>query len=264
MFEKVAFIVGAGAVENSWTPVIKVLQPDIRYQLDPDSANSFFALMVYHMRFMALSTPSESKTFLRKIIDDINHIKSSIARELIRAELSREIFYRKELPNILDKFLFNQKTQHVVISTNWDTVIDNALNYFGHATNSESKLLQTHHLHGIVSSPNNLYLPSEMFLEAYRPEQENGEMGKIHRGVLHALQECNKTILYGLSLNPLDAELCQLLSLGWNSPNQKEIVIIDPNHMTVARRVGILLNDFDYNISVYAYHPADLSSKIQY
>jgi hypothetical protein len=49
-------------------------------------------------------------------------------------------------------------------------------------------------------------------------------------------------ILYGISIDPLDAELAQTLASGWSNPNLEEILIVDPNHCLIAHRVNLLID----------------------
>jgi hypothetical protein len=55
-----------------------------------------------------------------------------------------------------------------------------------------------------------------------------------------------------------------ILSLGWNSPNIKEILIINPDYQKVVKRVQLLLNDDKNNIDLVAYLPDDLETKINF
>jgi hypothetical protein len=264
-FEKVALISGAGAIENAWKPIIRILEPDYKFDFDVDCANSFLSLMVYQLRAVALDNRSESKEHLRLMLRDYNAIKKELCRSLIFAEKHKEIVIRNQFYSILDKFIFQKHIKSVQITTNWDTVIDNAVNYYGHST--ESGLIgkiEVFHLHGSVETPETLYLPSEITKEPYRSEEESLKMVKNHSTVLRSISECNKIILYGLSLDPLDAELNMILSLGWNSPNIKEILIINPDYQKVVKRVQLLLNDDKNNIDLVAYLPDDLETKINF
>ena len=261
--EKVTLIVGAGAVENAWEPIIKVLQPDHQFEFDIDAANSFLALMVYQLRIFARDP--KGKQFLQYALRDFNEIKRRLANELIVFEQNKMIVARKEFGILLDKFIFHPNIQFALISTNWDTVIDKSANYYGHSTEDSSDgRINTFHLHGSVTNSKDLYLPSEITKEPYRTEEEDLAMMKNHASVFNAIAESNRTILYGLSLDPLDAELCSLLFLGWNSPNLREIVIVNPDHKRVANRVKLLLNTYDYKVNVIAYSPYDFNSPIQY
>ena len=49
----VALVVGAGAVENAWAPVIRVLHPEFDFPLTADGANSVLARLIYLLRWWA-------------------------------------------------------------------------------------------------------------------------------------------------------------------------------------------------------------------
>lgn len=262
--EKICLIVGSGAVTNSWNPILKVLQPEYTFSLDPDSANTFLAVLIYQLRFVAIRKEKEGQEQLQKMLDDFNSIKHRICNELNISQQNKTIFPRKEFYQILDKFIFQKNVEFTLISTNWDFVIDNAINEYGHSKESQDGRINTFHLHGDISNFRHLYMPSEIVSEIYRIEEDEITMRKNHTIVMRTLASSNKTILYGLSLDPLDAELLQILGLGWDSPNQKEIIIINPDHAKIAKRVKIVLNDFDRVIDISAFSPDDLSKKIQY
>ncbi|GAC1389228.1 MAG: hypothetical protein NVSMB45_19120 [Ginsengibacter sp.] len=262
-YEKVCLITGAGAIENAWKPIIRILEPDYKFVFDIDSSNFFLALMVYQLRAIALDENSHSQQHLELMLKDYYLIKSELCRSLIYAEKHKEIIVRNQFFSILDKYVFQKHIQSVQITTNWDTVIDNAVNNYGHSTADGSiGKLETFHLHGSVLSSKTLYLPSEIAKEPYRSKEESIEMMKNHSSVFKAVFESNRTILYGLSLDPLDAELSQILALGWDSINTKEIVVINPDYKKVVKRVQLLLNDDKNNINVTAYLPDDLEREV--
>ena len=111
-------------------------------------------------------------------------------------------------------------------------------------------------------APESLYLPSEIAKEPFRSNEESLQMMKNHSSVFKAVYECNRVILYGLSLDPLDAELSQILALGWNSPNIKEIIVINPDYHKVVKRVKLLLNDDIHKVNVIAYSPDNLEATL--
>lgn len=262
--EKICLIIGSGAVANSWDPILKALQPEYTFSLDSDSANTFLAVFIYQLRFMALRKEKEGQEILQKMLNDFNAIKYRICQELNIAQQNKNIFPQKEFYQILDKYIFQKNVEFTLISANWDFVIDNAINEYGHSKESADGRINTFHLHGDISNLRHLYMPSEIVSESYRIEEDEITMRRNHTVVMRTLASSNKTILYGLSLDPLDAELLQILGLGWNSPNQREIIIINPAHEKVARRVKVVLNDFDRDIDIFAFSPTDLSKKIQY
>lgn len=263
-YERVCLITGAGAIENAWKPIIRILEPDYKFVFDIDSSNFFLALTVYQLRAIALDENPQSKRHLEIMLRDYFLIKSELCRSLIFAEKHKEIFVRKQFYAILDKFIFQKHIKSVQLTTNWDTVIDNAVNYYGHSTEGGSiGKLETFHIHGSVLNSKILYLPSEITKEPYRSKEESVLLMKNHSSVLNAVCESNRTILYGISLDPLDAELSQILALGWDSINTKEVIVINPDYKKVAKRVKLLLNDEKHNIKVTAYLPDDLDKEVQ-
>ena len=262
--EKIALVVGTGAVENGWLPILTTLGKHSGYIIDPDGANCYFARLVYLMRFYATGKFPEAKENSLIFTEVVNKIKSEISEALLFAEKNNQIKARKELKDILYRFVFSTENQSVFITTNWDTVIDNAINEFGESNHPKSgSNIQSFHLHGSIKSPNSLYLPSEVVREPYRTQNEDTGMGSFHGTVWRAIEESNKTILYGLSLDPLDAELSQTLASGWSSCNLREIMIINPDHKKVAQRVRLLM-DSRFPAKIIGYCPSNLKDKYEY
>ncbi len=265
-FKKIALIVGAGAVENAWQPVVKALNShyNFDFQLDSDGANSIMARLVYLLRFYSTGTFPDAEKGKNALLVEVNEIKSKISLHLRLAQQNKTIRARKELKEILYRFVFSEINRSVLISTNWDTVIDTEINFLGESNYPKNGSdISALHIHGSIDSPVGLYLPSEVTREAYRTKEEDSQMGSIHGTTWGTIEESNITILYGLSLDPLDAELCQTMAAGWSSPNLREIIIINPEHEKVAQRVKLLL-DARYAAEISGYSPNDLTKKIKY
>ncbi|NVN94014.1 MAG: hypothetical protein HXX18_01895 [Bacteroidetes bacterium] len=263
--EKIAFVFGAGAVENAWKPIIKILEKPFPNISDADSANCFLARFIYLMRFHASGTSPNSEEALKGMNEDFTEMKKGICLALIDAEKNKIIKPREELGGILHKFIFsNSSNGCVFISTNWDNVVDNYINKIGECDYpiGGSDII-VHHIHGSIVSPNDLYFPSEVVRESYRSKKQDFEMGNLHGTIWKILEDCNKTILYGLSLDPLDAELSQTLAAGWSSENLKEIIVINPDHKKISKRVKLLL-DPRFPAKVTGYHPQDLNRTFNY
>jgi len=64
-----------------------------------------------------------------------------------------------------------------------------------------------------------------------------------HGRVWKNLEVANRVILYGLAIDPLDAELGQTLAAGWSNSNLEEVFIVNPHHSVVAHRVNLLLGN---------------------
>lgn len=261
---KIAFVVGAGAVENAWQPIIEIIKAASGIKVNADGANSYLARLVYLMRFYSTGTFPDAEKQSETVIGKVNTFKVKISEALRNAQTIKQIKSRQELKDILNRFVFSETNKSVLISTNWDTVIDTAINEIGESNHPrQGSYIETFHIHGSIKSPSSLYLPSEIVREPYRTKDDDTSMGTIHGTAWRTIEECTKTILYGLSLDPLDAELSQTLAVGWSSPNLREIVIINPEHEKVAHRVKLLL-DTRYPAEVTGYSPDNLKTMHKY
>lgn len=259
-----SLIVGAGAIENAWKPIIKAMEPHYELKLDGDCANSIFARIVYLLRWFGSIDEISAKEYLKNHLDFANELKVKIAKELMEAENSGELKPRPQFEEIVKKFVLVPNNRFVVISTNWDTVIDKAINVIAKCDfpNKGSDIL-THHVHGSINEPRTMYLPTEVTRENYRTEKEDEEIGTNHSSLWQTIEKSQVSILYGLSLSPLDAELAQTLAVGWANKNLEKIIIIDPDHLVISKRVKCNLQE-PKKIKIFGFHPNDLERKIDH
>jgi hypothetical protein len=254
-------IVGAGAVENSWPPILRALRNYYDFDLTSDGANSFLARIVYLMRWHSALADPAAKKELVTIQRTYEDVCSRIRSELRAAQRSGELRIRPEFNAVVECFLVRRRTRFAVISTNWDSIIEDAL-----TTRFAAKhacVVSACHLHGGLPSEEPLYLPSELAREAYRGTVHVNALGGLHAGALDALGRARHVVLYGLSLSPLDAELCQTLASGWHDSNLQSVDIVDPDHMTVAHRVN-LLADPRRTVTVLGFNPSALDAPVNY
>jgi hypothetical protein len=256
-----AIVVGAGAVKNAWNPVIRALQQYHDFSLTPDGANSFLARVVYLLRWYASDNSEFGKEQLRLHLDFLNDIKVSISKELKDSQRKQEITVRENYEEIINKFLIPYGNKFMLITTNWENVASDAL----HAIlNKKYKCeLFPLHLHGSIDNSDTLYLPSEMTKEPYRTTEDEQHIGGMHGSVWRGLEKAHRVIVYGLSIDPLDAELGQTLACGWSNKCLEEIIIINPSHENVAHRVNLLL-DRKRDIKITGYSPDKLNAKHDY
>lgn len=98
------------------------------------------------------------------------------------------------------------------------------------------------HIHGSIEAHKHLYLPSETSMENYRSDAENYKLGYDHFTTFRFISEVNVIILYGISLDPLDAELNLLLNGTFStSKTIREVIIVNPSYQVVRKRVKLLL-----------------------
>lgn len=114
--KKIALIVGAGAVENTWQPIIKTIKKITNFETDADGANCIFARYVYLLRFYSSIKHPETSEDLIEFNNFVNTIKSEICIELHNAEIRGEIKIRKEFKSILDKFVASEINQSININ----------------------------------------------------------------------------------------------------------------------------------------------------
>ena len=249
-----ALIVGAGAVENAWNPVIRALKTFAIGSVTPYNANTILARMVRHYRFFTRHATDENPppiNFPKQFRD----MKAAIASEVLLAETSGELKARTFLKVIMRELILPISPVFTFVTTNWDRVIEQAI---------VRSLMPTHvveipafHLHGTCESADSLYLPSEESVEPYREDGIARELLGRHLGVIEALNASTRLIIYGLSLSPLDTELCDCIAEGVADSSIREIYIIDPDHARVAQLLHVIL--FDPNpLKIYGIDPTDI------
>jgi hypothetical protein len=258
-----ALVVGAGAVENAWTPVIRAIQPYYEFPLTPDSANCVLARLVYLLRWYSAVDSEVAKRELPGLTQMRSDIRRAICAELRKSELAKEITVRKEFERIVQRFLIqdNRRLVLMLITTNWDTVIATALSQILNKTMVGT--IRPLHIHGSIAHEETLYLPTEMTKEPYRTPEEEQHIGGLHGSTWRGLEGAHRVIVYGLSLSPLDAELGQTLAAGWSNKNLEEISVVCPDHEVVSHRVNLLL-DPRRDVIVKGYEPQPLEKAVDY
>lgn len=256
-----ALIVGAGAVENAWKPVLKALQPHFPMPLTSDGANAYLARFVYLLRWWSAVDTELGKKSHAEVLKGFKEIREAIASEIMFSQKSGEIRQRPELLKIFDQFIANPGGKFILVSTNWDTVVETAIHK--HLERDFECSINTIHIHGVASDPTHMYLPTEVTKEPYRTKDEDLKIGGLHGSTWKTLETATRVVVYGHSLSPLDAELCQILACGWSSHVLKEIIVVDPRHEEVAQRINVLL-DRRFSISVWGMSPGSLDQRVDY
>ena len=258
---KVAIIVGAGAVENAWEPILNIFQLINGNETDSDSANFLFAKSICALRLYSKS-PKGAKQ-LKEEQELVSLMKEVIGDSLKLAQKNGTLKPRKEFTAMLDKFvLCNPNNLFGFVTTNWDTIIDAEANRWVKEKYLDIEDAKVFHIHGSIEAHDHLYLPSETSMENYRSDAENERLGYAHFATHELLKEANIIILYGLSLDPLDAELNLLLGATFSaSKTIQEVIIVNPNYQLVRKRVKILLFR-KTGIAVRCFNPENLEIEL--
>lgn len=253
---------GAGAVEGAWKPVIDALQPHFEIPLTPDGANSVLARLVYLLRWWSCAKSEIASDEFKKHKKFLIEIRSAICRSLRKAEEKGAIRVRPEFEDIVRKHVISHGGDLLLITTNWDNVVGSALKKL---LNSRTTKFEPNpqHIHGSALTPNAMYLPTELTEEPYRTREARESIGRLHGAIWRGMEICNKSVVYGLSISPLDAELGQTLACGWSNSVLEEIEVIVPDHEVVAHRVNLLL-DGRRSVAVKGYDPRSLRGFVDY
>jgi hypothetical protein len=258
-----ALLAGAGAVVGAWDPVMRALKPFVDFPLTVDGANSYLARLVYLARWFSSDFYNSElhKPYRDVTLEHMIQVKQAIASELAAAEAAGEITHRVTLEPVVRELILSFSTRFMVVTTNWDTVVPNAMRKI--LRTAYEGELYPQHIHGSVADPSTLYLPSEITQELYRKPEEDKHIGTVHGNVWRNLEQAQRVILYGLSIDPLDAELGQTLAAGWSRSKVEMILIVNPHHSLVAHRVNLLL-DRQRDVRVFGLNPETLKREADY
>ena len=254
-------IVGAGAVQNAWNPVLRALQPSFPMPLTADGANTHLARMIYLLRWWSSDSSDFGRKMLSETLAHFNEVKTEIASEIIFGQKTGELRARDSLTAIVDKFIIPTGGRFILLSTNWDTVVETAIH--AHLDRDYKCAINSIHIHGRAEDPRLMYFPTEVTKEPYRSKAEDVSIGTLHGTAWRTLETATRVIVYGLSLSPLDAELGQILACGWATKKLKEIIVINPSHEEVAHKVNVLL-DRRFSVAVVGMSPDDLNHRFDY
>jgi hypothetical protein len=223
---KTAFLIGSGAIDGAWQPVCAAIR-DVYGERVPNTsaaANTIFASLVYELRWSFQVRRTTPRTQLpqldrqrARLLAKYARVKRRIAFRLRNAERSGELSVRPPLRDLI--------TQHVgptpcVFTTNWDRTLER---FLGENYRTYPPVV---HLHGSSKDSKSLYLPSEVIEEPYRARKENRAFGGRAVQMIQVIERCERLVVYGLSFDPLDAELGVVVASA--AADIKEIVVVDP------------------------------------
>lgn len=227
-------LVGTGAVAGAWPPVVRALRTTVSPEITDtgDLANLEMARVVHLLRF--LHGRPESEREYEKLKEGVRGMRLAIARELGEAEKRGQLSARPEFVSTLESIVQNDR-RTLVITTNWDNALDRAVAGI-------TADVRVFHLHGSIDNPETLYLPTEISTEGYRIGPHKKHHARTSRFLIDAVTNAEHLIVYGLSLSPLDAELCQFLWVGRkDQPRLKTASVIDPEPEPVAQRLALVI-----------------------
>lgn len=238
-------LVGAGAVANSWKPVLDALGNRLPDR-NADAANVYFATLVHRLRWLkAMTLKFEIADKYRitydrafdEALQEYSEVTTAIAAAIQGWDGNK---LRPEAKIIRERLLYREYP-FAVVTTNWDFSTQEFLEgeYHDRCTGID-------YLHGTYSV--GLYLPGEVIDEPYRGPDNRSEFFTSAYGTVHLLRDASRLIVYGLRVSPLDAELGFLLQAAARQRKSPfgEVVVVDPDHQAVIRNLRVHLRDQNY------------------
>lgn len=257
--KNIALICGSGAVNNSWNPIFRAIKPNhFTSELTKDGANTALALLVYNLRYHSGKNDDLNDSDLIKCKTILENTRNAICEHIKFSQQTKELKVHSEFLEIITKIILPFCNQLLLISTNWDTVIDDAI----HEIPAFKNILCLH-VHGSFEHPTTLYLPTEICSEKYRTKSEEFTLGRQHSTMMTSLKSAQTVIFYGLSISLLDAELIQIIASGLDSNILENIKIIDLRPEIVAEKINILLGH-STNIKIEGYTPLNIDNPINF
>lgn len=238
-------LVGAGAVADSWRPVLEALGNRIPDR-SPDAANVYFATLVHRLRWLkAMSLKFEIADKYRstyvsafdETLREYREVTAAVASAIKGWDGNK---LRPEAATIR-KRLLGDECRFAVFTTNWDFSVTEFLEGQYH-----DRCAGLHYLHGTYSV--GLYLPGEVIDEPYRGPANRSEFLMAALSTVHMLRDALRLVVWGLRVSPLDAELGFLLQAAVRQRKVpfSEIIVVDPDHQAVTRNLRVHLGDQNY------------------
>lgn len=259
--KSLAVLIGAGAIKNSWLPIQKaIISSDPISSISSDAVNCYFARLIYLLRWSSTVKTEENDYGFQTFLSILNTIKNSIYNELKTSQERSEITTQDQFNEIVAEIIASEFSQLMLVSTNWDTVFEDALIKTEIINRLVAGKVFAVHIHGIYNDPKTIYLPTEVCQEPYRSNEEMMNLRKLNYLTMQQINQAEVLLIYGLSLSPLDAELIQILSAGLHKSSLQLVIIVDLNTSLVKERLINLL-EYPNNIRIVEYSPMDLKKE---
>jgi hypothetical protein len=254
---RIVLFAGAGAVKRSWEPIRRAMRRTFPALRTAENADFAVAHLVYQLRLACSQAKAGGAHMARQrtLHEQLERVRRDIASELLRAQTSGELRTHAAFEKVVQRFALVDGGSLTLVTTNWDEVVDRRVTEL--CSPSHAQRLSIHHLHGRLTEPDSLYLPSEMRCEPYRDERKIEDLEALHAQAMQRLQHADRMIVYGLSLSPLDVELAFALGEVCRLGSLSAIHVVDRDVCAVAERLAITLGRSDLP-PIHCFTPDDL------
>jgi hypothetical protein len=256
---KLLYLIGNGAVENGWEPVLRALREfgDCQTVLDADVANLAMARLVYITRWTSAPHVQKAgdeetqKAWAARTKEHMEQVKGRICEHLRSAHERGELGVREQFDQVILGHYSPTRPQIAIVTTNWDRSVEFAVRKL-------DPTVPVHYLHGHPDEPRSIYFPSETADEPYHKDERQG-LRELHGQLIHAINEADALVVYGLSLSALDAELSMIISAGTKDGRLRRIHVVDPSFRQVGARAATLVNEtIRDKVEILGCHPEDM------
>jgi hypothetical protein len=239
------FLVGTGAEIGAWTPITAAIldvAPEAPIEMGcPDHANFFMAELIAINRAIAATKQASNPHAPTPIPDNIRALRDRISVRLQEAAEKEDIQLRPFFKNVLRSAEWGDSK--CVLTANWDTLIE-----------KDFPDLPVFHMHGCVTEPTGLYLPSDYAFDPAHSRDTQQSMFKAQDQAINQLWNARTVCIYGLSLDPLDNELAAIVHTGLGKGNNttEKIVLFNLEHeqKRITDRLRILLRERDMPLPI--------------
>jgi len=226
------FLVGTGAAEGAWDPVLQAIRDVDSHAfgcVESDLANFYMAKLVAVFRAIRASE-AHGKPLASPIPEQLQKLKRQISTLLKGATSSQALRLRPFFREVVARPEWGSSM--VFVTTDWDELIEEA---FPKAT--------VHHVHGSISDPDSLFLPSDFAFDCAHNSDVRNKMLIAQGKCIEELWKARTVVIYGLSLDPLDSELAAVCATGFNQERLERIVIynLESARQCIQGRVKLLL-----------------------
>jgi len=232
--------------------VIQAFREDLRHDevRCADTANLTMARMVFVARALFSSRGPQNEKARDAMAVDLKCHRTAIGHRLVEAQLKGSLSARQQVRPIIASLVRPYKTR-VYATTNWDATIDDIVK-------SVDPGAGVSHIHGLSHKLGSLYLPSEIVDEPYR-EHEAGfpnadRLRQSHSRLMAHIEEAKRLVVYGLSFDPLDAELSMIVGRLGGDSNIRHVDIVDLNPDRVEKRLRVILDGSTRGEVTYHWH----------
>jgi hypothetical protein len=230
-------LVGAGAENGAWRPVIQAIRdtdPGAGVVQDPDHANFYMAKLIAVVRGFCAIRDKTGKQPPGSILDKLRQLKDRISIRLREAADDQTLTLHPHFLATAGDFEWT--ASKLFVTTNWDDLIERAFP-------SE----KVHHLHGAISSPSSLFLPSDYGFDSAHSAEVRESMMCAQDDCIKELWKARTVVIYGLGLAPIDGELAAVCATGFARDSSQQplerIVIynVEKARRQILDRVKLLL-----------------------